>query len=422
MSTHKLAALACAAALALNCAASSILASTPTASDATATAPAPPSAVPANGATTSVEGRATSPEVAPVASSDGTNKKGGNAFIRALAAPFRALARLFSGGSKKDSRQPDTAKVKPETKTTAAAASAPSAAKQPDRERKGNASSAASATVAAQTPRAPVNSPEAVTPTTLPPLGTPSASNAPTSQTTAATVTAPPAQSSSTARSDAATSTPFMPLVVGVPHDPISQGRALIAEGLFESAISELSVAAATGVNLLEANNLLGLAYDHRGQHKEAQEFYQRALSIAPNDAHVINNLGYSLYLDDRPKEALTKLKLAARLDPSSREIFNNLGFASGRLGKFDDAFKNFARAGGELYARYQTGALLEAAGRDRDAIKHYEAARRLDPASTDVLRRLIELYNRTGQRDKAEAAGRLLDQPKSKAVGSTTG
>jgi tetratricopeptide (TPR) repeat protein len=68
-----------------------------------------------------------------------------------------------------------------------------------------------------------------------------------------------------------------------------------------------------------------------------------------------------------------------------------------------------------------RTAALLEAAGRDRDAIKHYEAARKLNPNSTDVLRRLITLYNRTGQRDKAEAAERSLDKPKGKSNTSTT-
>jgi Flp pilus assembly protein TadD len=212
-----------------------------------------------------------------------------------------------------------------------------------------------------------------------------------------------------------------MPLVVGVPNDTISQGRALIGQGLFEEAISELSVAAATGTNLVEANNLLGLAYDHRGQHQRAQEFYQRALTLAPRDAHVISNLGFSLYMDDRYKDALAKLKLAVRLDPSSPEIYNNLGFVYGRLKKYDDAFRSFTQAGGDLYARVRTASILEAAGRDRDAIKHYEAARKLDPNSTDVLRRLITLYNRTGQRDKAEAAERSLDKPKGKTNTSTT-
>lgn len=400
MRAQKFAALVCACAIALNCAASPILASTPTTSDATALKLPAPTEASIFDTRVPDESRDAASD-ASTNDSTGADKKSGNSLARILAAPFRALARLFGGG-KKDSPQTDAAKVKQEPAKTGVAAS----------------------TVKA--PPVPASiSPAAVTLTTLPQTTISTTPPASTSQATAATVTTPASPASMTGASAnlgaPPTSEPFTPLVVGVPRDPISQGRALIAQGLLESAISELSVAAATGVNLLEANNLLGLAYDHRGQHKEAQGFYERALSVAPNNAHVINNLGYSLYLDDRPKEALAKLKLAARLDPSSREIFNNLGFVCGKLGKFDDAFRNFALAGGDFYARYQTGALLEAAGRDRDAIKHYEVARRLDPASTDVLRRLINLYNRTGQRDKAEAAERALEQPKSKAA-STSG
>ena len=63
---------------------------------------------------------------------------------------------------------------------------------------------------------------------------------------------------------------------------------------------------------------------------------------------------------------------------------------------------------------------MLADAGRHREAIKHYEAARKLDPASSDVLRQLITLYVRTGQRDKAEAAQRALDKTADKSAAST--
>ena len=187
-------------------------------------------------------------------------------------------------------------------------------------------------------------------------------------------------------------------------------------------AVSELSVAAVTGQSLVEANNLLGLAYDRQGRHKQAREAFERALANAPADPHILNNLGYSLYLDDKYGDALARLKQAARLAPGNPHILNNLALVYGRLQKYGDAFKHFERAGGELHARMQTGAMLEAAGRDHEAIKHYEAARRIDTTSTVPLRRLIPLYNRTGQRDKAEAVRRDLDRPATKATASTSG
>jgi len=81
------------------------------------------------------------------------------------------------------------------------------------------------------------------------------------------------------------------------------------------------------------------------------------------------------------------------------------VALAQSRLGKYDDAFKSFARAGGELNGRMNTAALLERAGRDEEALKHYEAARRLEPSSASLLRRLVEMYERTGRRGQAETA-----------------
>jgi Flp pilus assembly protein TadD len=337
-----------------------------------------------------------------------------NPVARVLTAPFRALASLFRD-DKKDSRRRDAAKTNDNTKTN-------DNAKTPRTAANTTANTTVPATLSATTPAATATgsatSTTADQPTYAPAPVETSANPEQATNTPLVAMPRQPAANTLAAHSDVA---PFTPLVVGVPNDSISQGRALISHGLFEEAISELSVAAATGTNLVEANNLLGLAYDHRGEHVRAQEFYKRALTLAPRDAHVISNLGYSLYLDDRPKDALAKLKLAVTLDPSSAEIYNNLGFVFGKLGKFDDAFRSFTQAGGDLYARVRTASLLEDAGRDRDAIKHYEAARKLDPNSTDVLRRLITLYNRTGQRDKAEAAERSLDKPKGRATTSTT-
>jgi Tfp pilus assembly protein PilF len=406
MRAQKLAAVACACALATGVAATPLSAAPLEGVVAAAAAAHSPLTSDANlstlDATTEAHGDATCDESeAANKTDDAASKKKGDPLVRALTAPFRALARLFGGG-KKDSRSPNTAKAKDAHKSDAA-----TVRRAGDPKRDGQKSDRGqSVNVAASNTTS-----DAATPPALPlPRSTASSSSAPAVATPGAAVAPQPKENE-----------PFTPLIVGVAGDPLSQGRALLERGYVTEAIRELSIAAVTGSNLVEANNLLGLAHDLRGLHKQAQEFYERALTVAPADARVINNLGYSLYLDDRYKDALAKLKLAARLDPSRPEIFNNLGFVYGRLNKYDDALRNFARAGGDFYARVQTATLLEAAGRDLEAIKHYEAARRIDPASTEILRRLVNLYNRTGQRDKAEAAERALDRPKTK-TGSSSG
>jgi Flp pilus assembly protein TadD len=371
---------------------------------------------------------------------DSTQKKHGNSFFRTLTAPFRAIGRFFSG--KKDSRLVESAKVKVEPQPARAADATTNATRptteparaQNDANTTRDAANIATTTDATYAPApgllatVPANTTEPTLTTTVAQPQTvamsqpSSASSASPDAASPVSSSMPSSKSSLSAVAPPASSAPFTPLIVGVPGDPLSQGRALLEHGYNAEAIRELSIAAVNGSNLVEANNLLGLAHDRLGNHAAARAYYERALSVAPADARVINNLGYSLYLDDRYKDALSKLKTAARLAPESAEIYNNLGFVYARLDKYDDALKSFARAGGDFYARAQTGALLEAAGRDLEAIKHYEVARRIDPASADVLRRLISLYTRTGQRDKAEAAERSLDRPKNKVIGSTSG
>ncbi len=361
-------------------------------------------------------------------------KKRGNGFLRALGAPFRALGRLFGGGRKKDT----TARRAPATPQPTQVAAAPAQTTNVAPEERAQASKPAKqpkeSKEAKEQKQARVRPQIEPRPTPQPVIESAKKSerngkeqkkekrvrpeiaggNTPTFTEQPAPTKLPalmPPQPSA-----------FLPFVEGVARDPLAQGRALLEHGQTTEAIAQLSVAAVTGPDLIAANNLLGLAYDRLGNHEQAQDAYERALTAAPEDAATLNNLGYSLYLSERNKDALARLKQAARLDAASPHIANNLALVYSRLGKFDDAFKNFARAGGEFYARVQTAALYEAAGRDRDAIKHFEAARKLEPANAEILRRLIDLYVRTGQPGKAEDARQLLEaMPADKRGDGTT-
>lgn len=332
-----------------------------------------------------------------------TTKKRPNLFVRIISAPFRGLAKLFGGGGDKGSKTARTkAKEAQKKEAQAASVNQPSSAR-PEAVRTEPSPVASQPEIMAAAALASARAGERV-------LSVPPTAAATTSLTTPSAITPPPPPSGAAKESFDYEPRPFTPFIEGVPGDPLSQGRALLANGYTNEAVAELSVAAVTGPDLVEANNLLGLAYDRRGQHRQAREFYERALSVSPQNAQVLNNLGHSLYLDDRYNDALARLKDAARLAPADTRVAGNLALVYGRLGKYDDAFKQFKRAGGEFYAHTSVAALLATAGRDRDAIKHYEAARKLNPVSSDVLRQLITLYVRTGQRDKAEAAQRALE------------
>lgn len=194
----------------------------------------------------------------------------------------------------------------------------------------------------------------------------------------------------------------------GTAKDYLARGRAMFNVGRLNEAIKELSRAVSLDSHLSEAHNLLAVAYDRKGLHERARDSFERALDHE-TDAQTLNNLGYSLYLSGNYRAAIARLKRAAKLAPADERIWNNLALAQCRLGKYDDAYKSFARSGGEYQGRLNVAAMLERAGREEQAIGHYEAAQRLQPASEFVLRRLVELYARNGQGDKAEQVRRTL-------------
>jgi Flp pilus assembly protein TadD len=175
------------------------------------------------------------------------------------------------------------------------------------------------------------------------------------------------------------------------------------------SAIASLSRAASLDPRLAEAHSLLAVAYDRKGLHDRARESYDRAVDVNENDAQALNNLGYSLYLNGNYRAAVDKLKKAAKLAPGDGRILNNLALAQARLGKYDDAYRNFARAGGEFNGHANVAALLIRAGREEKAVEHLEQARRLQPDAQNVLRQLAEAYERAGRGDRAGEARETL-------------
>lgn len=185
----------------------------------------------------------------------------------------------------------------------------------------------------------------------------------------------------------------------------LERGRQLLESGDLNQAINELSTAASLDPTLGEAQNLLGIAYDRKGLKARASEAFQKAIHDKDAQPQHLNNLGYMLYKEGDYKEAIKYLKRAAKLAPDDQRIWNNLGLAQAQAGNFDDAYKSFAQAVGDFDGRLNVAARLERRGYQKEAIKHLEKALALRPDSTEVLGRLVSLYEATGQQQQAYLA-----------------
>jgi Tfp pilus assembly protein PilF len=229
-------------------------------------------------------------------------KKGDNAFVRVIKAPFKAIGRLFGRGGKNDDNKPRRLSEK-------------------DRKRF----------------------------ETAPFTRVIDATSVPTVQPTNKDLSA---------------------------AEHLELGRSWLNGSNLNEAIGELSLATSKDPKLAEGFNLLGVAYHRKGLVEMARKAFETSLKLDKKNAQTLNNLGYLFYTQNEYDKALDRLKKAAQLAPDDARILNNLALTQSQLGKFDEAFTNFVRAGGELDGRLNIANRLEIAGRTEEALKHYEAAR----------------------------------------------
>lgn len=304
-------------------------------------------------------------------SPDLSGEKNGNAFVRALKAPFRAIGRLFGVGKKddklhrlseKDTRKFESAGV---VRVVDARVAPPTAATPAD----------TGETIPAQPESQPAN-----------------------------------ANATNYANANAALAPQHLAL-----------GRTLLDSGQINEAIAELSLATSLDPKLSEAHNLLGVAYETKGMRELALRSFSVALRDEHDNAEHLNNMGYLLFKNGDYDQAVKYLKRAVKLAPDQQRFWNNLGLVQAQRAKFDDAYQCFLRAVGEFEGHMNVANRSQAMGYDKDAIKHLEAARAIQPNVAVIHLRLATLYSRTGKTEQALEARRSLATLQSLANVTTT-
>lgn len=109
-------------------------------------------------------------------------------------------------------------------------------------------------------------------------------------------------------------------------------GIAALRIGDDERAIQLLSRATSLPNPTWHAWNALGVAADFRSEWNLADKCFEEASRLAPSNAALINNRGWSLLSRGKWAEALVFLERAAALDPDSARTKNNLELARAAL------------------------------------------------------------------------------------------
>lgn len=109
-------------------------------------------------------------------------------------------------------------------------------------------------------------------------------------------------------------------------------GLAALQAGDLAAATGWIEKATAMPDASWRAWNALGVLADYRQDYAQADRGYARAAELAPNEAQVANNMGWSLLVRGEWDAAAAALERAHGLDPASTRIANNLELARAAL------------------------------------------------------------------------------------------
>jgi tetratricopeptide (TPR) repeat protein len=79
-----------------------------------------------------------------------------------------------------------------------------------------------------------------------------------------------------------------------------------------------------------------GMANERTGDYPGAARLYRQGLEIEPNNVEILNALGWTLFQDGKPAEAVAEYNRASALDPKHVKTHNNLALALVELGKLE--------------------------------------------------------------------------------------
>lgn len=155
--------------------------------------------------------------------------------------------------------------------------------------------------------------------------------------------------------------------------------------------------------------SLLGNANASLNNLEKAHEYYQRALTLQPDDPGLLNNFGNALYLDGKYEQAADIFQRVITLQPDYADAHNNLGNIYKALNQADLAIKHYERAL-ELNPNLHKVALnlarmfAERIGHPVAAETYYRKALALEPNDMEAMSGVTNMLRFQGKLDEALA------------------
>ncbi len=178
-------------------------------------------------------------------------------------------------------------------------------------------------------------------------------------------------------------------------------GLILIEQKNLDEAQQALTKVAQADIKTWQSQNGLGIVHDMKGNHKQAQEHFKKAILYHPHVNHprhalLLNNFGYSLYKDKQLDAAKYYFVKALKINPKFKKSIFNYALISAREKNYPEAVSTFSKAISASDANNNTGYIAMMNNDFEQADYYFNQAIKLSPRfSQKAFNNLRELDNR---------------------------
>jgi type IV pilus assembly protein PilF len=200
--------------------------------------------------------------------------------------------------------------------------------------------------------------------------------------------------------------------IVGEVGDPRNRARvhtdlaaAYFQRGSMAIALEELRVATAADSSYPPAHSMLGLVYMELKENELAEQSFERALRLSPNDPDINHNYGWFLCQNGREKDSIGYFLQAIRnpLYGSPARSYSAAGVCSLRTKNTKDAEEYFVRAlkldAEEPGALFQLGQIRYRQGNVEEARRLVSRHLKLASPSPESLWLAVRIERKLGER-----------------------
>ena len=184
----------------------------------------------------------------------------------------------------------------------------------------------------------------------------------------------------------------------------LAHGHLLERQGEFAHAAEQYRQALELMPDSAPARTRLGITLNKLGQHAAATTEFRKALLHDADNPTLLNNLGFSLYLEGELLESERVLKRVLELEPMFARARMNHAIVQAKLGQYNDALADFRLAGTEADAYYNVAVLQADGGLYADAARSLELALQANP-QFDAARQQLRQISRLAAAQEAEIA-----------------